>query len=188
MRSPLLATAATAVAISLAGPAATAHAADQGFYVGVGTGQAVTTDPVTAAGGTLFDEKSTPWRGFVGYRLGLIPILDFAVEGGYRSFGTASATVGGVASEYKTSGFDGALLAIFPLLGFDLFGKAGVLRYDLDRQWGASTASFSGTAPMFGVGAGFRVWRLGVRVEYEHFDVDQLKGLDAAMVSAVFRF
>ncbi|MCA3130693.1 MAG: outer membrane beta-barrel protein [Betaproteobacteria bacterium] len=175
-------------AITTAATTAAVHAADQGFYVGLGTGQMVTADYVTPGASALFDEKSTPWRGFVGYRLGLIPILDFALEGGYRSFGTAKATVGGVASEYKTSGFDGALLAIFPLLGFDLFGKAGVLRYDLDRNWGGNTSSFNGTAPMYGVGAGFRVWRVGVRVEYERFEVDQLKGLDGAMVSATFRF
>lgn len=167
---------------------AAAHAADQGFYVGLGTGQMVTSDPVAAGGGALLDERSTSWRGFAGYRLGLIPILDFAAEAGYRSFGSAKATVGGVDAEYKTSGFDGALFAIFPLLGFDLFGKAGVLRYDLDRNWGGSTSSFSGTAPMYGVGAGFRVWRLGVRVEYERFDIDQLKGLDGATLSATFRF
>lgn len=165
-----------------------ARAADQGFYAGLGTGQMVTTDYVVPGGNALFDEKSTPWRGFVGYRLGLLPILDFAAEAGYRSFGTASTTVGGVASEYKTKGFDGALLAIFPFLGADLFAKAGVLQYDLDRRWGASTASYSGTAPMFGVGVGFRVWRVGVRLEYERFDVDELKGLDGAMLSATFRF
>jgi hypothetical protein len=177
-----------ALTIATAATTATVHAADQGFYVGLGTGQMVTSDHVTPGANALFDEKSTPWRGFVGYRLGLIPIFDFALEGGYRSFGAAKATVGGIASEYKTSGFDGALLAIFPVLGFDLFGKAGVLRYDLDRTWGGSTTSYSGTAPMYGAGLGFRVWRLGVRLEYERFDIDQLRGLDGAMLSAVFRF
>lgn len=184
--SPIRLVCAACLALTALSPAV--QAADQGFYVGLGAGQTVISDNVTPAGSALFDEKSTSWRGFAGYRLGLIPILDFAVEGGYRTFGTANATVGGVAAEYKASGFDGALLAIFPFLGFDLFGKAGVLRYDLDRNWGGSTASFSGTAPMFGVGAGFRVWRLGVRLEYERFDVDQLKGLDGAMLSGTFRF
>jgi hypothetical protein len=41
---------------------------------------------------------------------------------------------------------------------------------------------------MYGVGVGFRVWRFGVRLEYERFDVDQLKGLDGAMLSGTFRF
>lgn len=188
MRIPSLSVLTVAAALTAPGFLPAAHAADQGFYAGLGTGQMVTTDYVVPGGNALFDEKSTPWRGFVGYRLGLIPILDFAAEAGYRSFGTASATVGGVASEYKTKGFDGALLAIFPFLGADLFAKAGVLQYDLDRRWGASTASYSGTAPMFGVGVGFRVWRVGVRLEYERFDVDELKGLDGAMLSATFRF
>lgn len=188
MRTPLLPALAATVCLAAASLPANVHAADQGFYVGLGTGQMVTTDYVEPAGRGLFDEKTTPWRGFVGYRFGLIPILDFALEGGYRSVGTASATVNGMASQYKIKGLDGAVLAIFPFLGVDVFGKAGVMRYDLDRTWGGITTSFSDTAPMYGVGAGFRVWRLGVRVEYERFNVDQLKGLDGAMVSATFRF
>jgi hypothetical protein len=188
MRASACSTLTAAAVLALSSFASVAHAADQGFYAGLGTGQMVTTDYVTPGGNGLFDEKSTPWRGFVGYRLGLIPLLDFAAEGGYRSFGSASATVGGVSSEYKTKGFDGALLAIFPFLGADVFAKVGVLQYDLDRRWGASTTSYSGTAPMYGVGVGFRVWRFGVRLEYERFDVDQLKGLDGAMLSGTFRF
>lgn len=188
MRTLIPTVLAASAALSLPGVPTSAHAADQGLYAGLGVGQMVTTDYVVPGGNGLFDEKSTAWRAFGGYRLGLIPILDFAAEAGYRSFGSASATIGGVPSEYKTKGFDAALLAIFPFLGADVFAKAGVLRYDLDRRWGASTTSYSGTAPLFGVGVGFRVWQLGVRLEYERFDVDELKGLDGAMLSATFRF
>jgi hypothetical protein len=188
MRTLIPTVLATAAALSLPGIPTAARAADQGLYAGLGTGQMVTTDYVVPGGNGLFDEKSTPWRAFAGYRLGLIPILDFAAEAGYRSFGSASATIGGVPAEYKTKGFDAALLAIFPFLGADVFAKVGVLQYDLDRRWGTSTTSFNGTAPMFGIGVGYRIWRVGVRLEYERFDVDELKGLDGAMLSATFRF
>lgn len=171
----------------MCGTAAT-HAADSGFYIGAGTGQQTTTDNPQQLGGQSFDESSTPWRAFAGYRLGLIPIFDFAAEIGYRDIGKASANVGGTNTEYQMTGADAALLVIFPILGFDIFGKGGVIQYDLDKSFNGATSNFSGTAPMYGAGVGFRFWRLGIRAEYEYLDIDELSSAHVGMVSATFRF
>ncbi len=168
--------------------AVSAQAADQGFYVGVGTGQAQVKDEPSQLGGQNFDESGTPYRVFGGYRLGAIPLFDFAAELGYRDLGDAEGTVGGTAAQYKIKGADASLLAIFPILGFDIFGKVGVMQFDLDKTFAGSTTGYSGTAPIYGVGAGFRLWRLGIRAEYERIDIDDLKSVDVGMVSVFFRF
>lgn len=173
---------------ALALAAASAQAADEGFYVGLGTGQAQIKDNPSELGGARFDESSTPGRIFAGYRLGAIPILDFAGEIGYRDLGDAEGTVNGVASRYTIKGPDAAVLAIFPILGFDIFGKVGVMHYDLDKTFAGTTTGSTGTTPIYGAGVGFRFWRLGVRAEYERIDLDKVDTVDVGMVSVYFRF
>lgn len=165
-----------------------AQAADEGFYVGLGTGQAQVKDEPSQFPGQGFNENSTPYRVFGGYRLGLIPILDFAAELGYRDLGEAEGNVAGTSAQYKIKGGDASLLAIFPILGFDLFGKVGLMQFDLDKTFAGATTGYSGTAPIYGVGAGFRIWRFGIRAEYERIDIDDLKSVDVGMLSATFRF
>jgi opacity protein-like surface antigen len=177
---------ACAAALATAMPAA--QAADGGLYAGLGMGRMTTTDYLPPARIDLFDETANQWRIFGGYRTGIVPILDFAAEVGYRNVGSASATINGNTAEYKTKGLDAAVLGIFPFLGADLFGKVGVMQYDLDRTVNGARSSFSGTAPLYGIGVGFRVWRVGVRLEYERFEVDELKLLSGATASVTFRF
>ena len=175
-------------AVALTFAAAAAQAADQGFYVGAGTGRAQIKDNPAQLGGASFDETGTSYRVFGGYRLGLIPILDFAGEVGYRDLGDAQGTVNGTAARYTVKGADATVLAILPFLGFDIFGKFGVLRYDLDKTIAGATTGGTGTAPIYGAGVGFRFWRLGIRAEYERIDIDKVDTVDVGMVSATFRF
>lgn len=175
-------------AVALVCTAAPAMAADQGFYAGAGTGTAMVEDRPAQLGGAKVDESSTPYRIFAGYRLGMIPILDFAAEVGYRNLGEARGSSGANSFNYKLKGADASALVIFPFLGFDFFGKAGVIQYDLDKTFNGATTGFSGTAPLYGAGVGFRFWRLGVRAEVERLNVDELKSQDVGMVSVFFRF
>jgi len=165
-----------------------ALAADSGFYAGIGAGQMTTTDYLPPARTELLDDTTNQWRVFGGYRLGIVPILDFAAEVGYRKLGPATLNINGNTAEYKTKGADASVLAIFPFLGADLFGRLGVMQYDLDRTVNGTRASFSGSAPLYGLGVGFRVWRLGVRLEYERLDMDEVKHIDGANLSVIYRF
>lgn len=165
-----------------------AQAADAGIYVGLGTGKALVEDNPSQAGGAKFDDTSTPYRAFIGYRLGFVPIFDFAAELGYRDLGKAEGSAGPLAASYRVKGPDASALVIFPFLGVDLFGKVGLMSYDLDKTIGGTTTGFSGTAPLYGVGVGFRVWRLGIRAEVERIDISDLKSQDVGMISATFRF
>jgi hypothetical protein len=172
-----------ALATAFALPAA--HAADSGFYLGGGLGTARQEGSFLNGN---FDKEDTAKRVFAGYRFGWLPILDIAAEAGYRDFGKPNTDFSGSRAEVRMTGFDAAALVILPILPIDLYGKAGVLRYDLDRSAGATTLNATGNAAFYGVGAGFRVWRVNIRAEYERFNVPELQRSDMFSVNAYFRF
>jgi hypothetical protein len=170
--------------------AGSAFAADSGLYLGVGAGQAQTSDQPPLTGGGTFDEASTSYRAFGGYRLGVLPFLDFAGELGYTDLGSASGTVGGTTAEYKTQGVDGAVLVIVPILFFDVYGRLGAMQYQLDKTFNGTTTSSKsdGTAGVYGVGVGFRFWNMGVRLEYNRIDIPEVNSVDVAGASVYFQF
>ena len=168
-----------------------ASAADGGLYIGGGVGQGrikdETADP--AGGGTItFDSKDTAYKGFAGYRFGALPIFDVAAEVGYVDFGNPAQTALGRDVDYKLRGATAAALLIFPLGPIDLIGKAGAIRWSSDKNIGGTDTSKTGTAGFVGAGIGLRVWRLGLRAEYEYYDIKNLKGAEMVSVSAIFQF
>jgi hypothetical protein len=67
-----------------------AHAGS-GVYLGAGVGQTTIKDD-TGAG--TFDAHDPSYKGFLGYRSNIIPIIDLAAEIAYTEFGKPSQTVG----------------------------------------------------------------------------------------------
>jgi len=169
----------------LAGPA---QAADSGFYLGAGAGQSQWKDNPSQTAGQEFSESSTAYRGFAGYRFGLIPLIDLAAELGYMNLGKADSTVGGTNTQYKAQGVDASLLVIFPITLFDLYGRLGAMSVKTDKTFNGATSSSSGTSEMYGLGVGFRLGKIGVRAEYDRVNVKDLKSLDVGMVSVYFQF
>ncbi|HJY76352.1 MAG TPA: outer membrane beta-barrel protein [Burkholderiales bacterium] len=168
-----------------------ASAADSGFYLGIGAGQGkIRDDPASPSGiGTVnFDAEDTSYKLFAGYRLGALPFLDFAFEGGYMDFGKPSQTFSGQRVEYKLHGFDAAGLAIFPLGPIDLYGKLGALSWSSDKTIGGSTASKTGSNAFYGVGVGLRLGALGLRAEYERFDIGDLDRVEMYSLNALIQF
>lgn len=183
--------AAAVVALALLAAPLVAGAADSGIYIGAGVGQGhirdQTADP--AGGGTIsFDAKEHAYKGFVGYRFGALPIFDVALEAGYTKFGNAAQTSLGQDINYKLHGATGAALLIFPLGPIDLIGKAGAIRWSVDKSIGGTDTSKTGTAGFVGAGVGMRVWKLGLRAEYEYFDVKNIHGAEMVSVSAILQF
>ncbi|HEY1290062.1 MAG TPA: outer membrane beta-barrel protein [Burkholderiales bacterium] len=168
-----------------------ASAADSGLYLGIGAGQGTIRDhPDNPNGiGTIsFDAEDTSYKLFAGYRLGALPFLDFAFEGSYIDFGKPSQTSSGQRVEYKLHGFDAAGLAIFPLGPVDLYGKLGALYWSSDKTLGGSTASKTGSNAFYGVGVGLRLGALGLRAEYERFDIGDLDRVEMYSLSALIKF
>jgi hypothetical protein len=178
----------TALGLASALLVITAQAAESGFYLGGAVGQAQVTDSPPQTGGQEVSETFTPYRAFAGYRIGAIPILDFAGEIGYSNLGTANGTTAGVTTQYKAQGADASVLVIFPVLLFDFYGRVGVMRYDLDKTFNGVTTNSSGSAGYYGAGVGVRVGPIGVRLEYDRIDNKDVNSFDVGMISIYYQF
>jgi hypothetical protein len=160
------------------------RAAD-GPYLGVGAGLATVRDEVDT--GTL-DSDDAAYRAFAGWRFDTIPVIDLAVEGAYTEFGKQSQTVGGQDVQFQLRGASVAGLLIFPLGPLDFYGKAGALSWISELRGPGSTRSSSGFDPFYGVGAGFYLWKLGFRAEYERFDIKDVDRVEMLSASVLFQF
>lgn len=169
------------VLVALALCISPARAADSGLYIGIGGGQAEFKDDAASA-------TSHTYKAFLGYRLKALPLLDFAAEGTYHYFGKGSHNALPQTSTYSMDAGSLAGLVILPIGPVDLFGKAGAIYSTLHRDVGGTSSSRTGSDPFYGAGVGFHVGSIGVRAEYEYFDVGNLKRMQAYTASVVIQF
>jgi hypothetical protein len=163
-------------------PVSAAHAG--GLYVGGGVGTAAIEDSAANPGGTAFDESDRAFKIFGGYRFDLLPIVSLSGEVGYRDLGKPNSA----AAEYKVNGFDYGALAGVGLGPVELFARVGGMQYNLDKTVGGAKTSFDGSAPVYGVGARFSLFGIGVRAEYEKIDIPELDNARMISVSAFYQF
>ena len=114
------------------------HAAD-GLYLGAGIGAASFKDDLES--GITFDEEDAAYKAFIGWRFDAVPVIDLAVEVAYTDFGKPSQGVNAQQFEIKLRGPSIAGLLILPLGPLDLYAKAGVIDYELDRTSAGTTRS-----------------------------------------------
>jgi OOP family OmpA-OmpF porin len=168
--------------VSLCGGAA-AYADDTGIYAGVSVGQSKTD--ISNGLDDVFDGKDTAFKIFGGYR-----ILDWVgVEAGYVDLGeiTQRGSQPGLSRfRLEEAGFDvfGVLYwNIAPVVPVDLFVKGGFIASQAHVRassiFGGFDETDNSTDLAYGVGAQFRLGKLGFRLEYEHFDFDTSSGFDA---------
>lgn len=163
-----------------------ARAAD-GLYLGGGIGVATFKDSLDTGG--TFDADDASYRVFAGWRFDLIPLIDVAVEAAYTDFGKPSQNVPPSGdARFKLHGVSAAGLLIFPLGPLDLYGKAGVIESRLERSAAGTTATSSGTSGFYGAGVGFYVWKLGIRAEYERYQIKDVDRVQMLSVNALFQF
>jgi len=172
-------------ATTLAGLAIAQSHAASGLYLGGGVGRATVRENTSAGS---FDADHAAWKGFVGYRFNMIPIIDLAAEAAYVDFGKPSQTVGSQRVETKLHGPSLAGLLIFPLGPFDLYGKGGVISWKAETTVAGMSASRSGTDGFYGVGAGFYIWKIGIRAEYERYQIKETDRVQLFSVNALFQF
>jgi hypothetical protein len=156
----------------------------EGLYLGAAIGKAGIKDNINTE---TFDSNDAAYKAFIGWRF-KVPIVDLAIEGAYTDFGKPSQTVGAQRVETKLHGPSLAGLAILPLGPIDLYGKAGAINWSADTTIGGSTTSKSGTDTFYGLGVGFTIWKLGLRAEYERFQVKDVDRVDLFSLSALFQF
>jgi len=160
------------------------RAAD-GLYLGAGAGVATVREGVN---GETLNADDVAYRGFAGWRFNAPPVIDLAVEGAYTDFGRPSQVVGGQNVQFKLKGASLAGLLILPLGPVDLYGKGGVMSWRSDFSNGGSTSSRSGTDPFYGAGVGFYFWKMGIRAEYERFQIKDVDRVQMFSVNALFQF
>jgi len=128
-------------------------------------------------------DNSTGWKIFGGFNSQSF----FSVEGGYRDLGTVETTVQGTTlTKYdsKTKGWDIQAMGRLQIAIVDLFGKAGAFFYNTQGDW----VDESGTAFIWGLGAGVHFGPIGVRLEWESMEVKNPDTLSMVSLGATFGF
>lgn len=173
MRNKLMLTM-TALALS-----ASASAADNGFYLGGSVGQAnVEIDRNLAR----VDDDDTGFKLIAGLR----PLDWLGVEASYVDFGKVEENN----QRAESDGFTAFVVGFLPLGPVDVFAKGGLINSDTSvvRTSGGKVFEQDGTELAYGVGAQFRFLSLGVRAEYERFDVDNVDDLNMFSIGVTYTF
>ena len=180
-------------AILLLLPFGIANAADSGFYIGGSIGQATLELP--ADPNFNFDENDTSWKLLAGYNFDL-GTFDIGVEAGYVNLGKPAIGDSTASVQFETVGFNAFGLAGFELGPVDLYAKAGFIYWDVEAQISGSgvPAPFqfsdteTGTDFGYGIGASWNVGKLGIRAEYEGYDVTDTDSVYMLSLGLVYRF
>lgn len=157
----------------------TAGAADNGIYLGAAVGES--TSDVNVGGILPSDDDDRAFKLMGGVR----PLDWLGIEVSYRDFGTVEHVQSLPFSSYRLEqrGVDAFAVFFREIAVFDLFAKAGVIRWDLDGEVAPDVppasridVSDDGTDFGWGIGAQVRLRSLAVRLEHERFEVDSFNG------------
>jgi hypothetical protein len=107
------------------------------------------------------------WKIFGGIRT----MKFLSVEGGYVHLGEVQNTVSLIDLSTKTTGWD--LFAVGNLTAgpIDVFGKAGILWWRSDAKIDEDPFDVTGTDFAWGLGAAMRFGGVGIRAEFERFEL-----------------
>lgn len=134
-----------------------------------------------------FDGSATSYKVYGGYRF----MKFFGVEGSYIDFGSPDDSVGGTDVKIDATGWDAFAVGVLPIGDhFEVFGKLGLLFWDTDIHiQGSGSDSDSGNDTVWGLGAAFIFGKhLGVRAEYELFNIEDTDDVSMFSVGAEWRF
>jgi hypothetical protein len=178
------------IAATLALGATAAHAQLPDAYVGAGVSRARLDD--IFGSGRDSNLNNTAWKAFVGVK----PLPFLGVEANYmdlgsesRRFGFAGFTDRGHVDAHAFSAFAVGFVPL-PLPIVDIFGKAGLARWNLNGHTDSSLFAIDdqGTDFAWGGGAQARFGALGLRLEYEQFNVRNTDGVKAVSLDVSWHF
>lgn len=142
--------------------------------------------------GIDFTDSSNATKLFAGWAFNRF----FAVQGDYVDFGESSGAVapsvtraGGTATS-DVQGFAPSIVGTIPLGPIELFGRVGVMFYDVSQNLtGGQLVDGSGSDMVWSAGIGLDIKdRLNLRLEYEEIDIEQLSRADAVWLNAAWKF
>jgi opacity protein-like surface antigen len=140
--------------------------------------------------GANFSGRATAYKLFGGFRI----FKFLGAEGGYVNFGAPKDSTGGVDLKADVTSWDLFGVVALPLTrGFEIFGKAGWVRWDtkvtLSGLTPSSTNSDHGYDFAYGAGVAFKLaGPLHLRFEYERFNISDLDKLHMASAGLDIRF
>ena len=157
--------------------------AGSGFYIGGSAGGATIEsdlDGITIPGlPTSIDEDDTAIKVFAGYNFDL-PTIDLAIEAGYVDFGEPDIDTNLGELTLDTTGINAWGIAAVNVGPVDIFGKLGLVSWEVDAELLGDSDSDDGTDIGYGLGVRFNLGAFQIRGEYELYDVDEV---DVSMLS-----
>lgn len=158
--------------------------AESGFYIGGSVGNATiegnVSDP-SLPSDFNFDESDFGWKAFGGYTFELLPVIDLGIEASYVNLGSPSIDLNVGSLSLDTTGFSAFGVAGVGLGPLHVFGKLGVISWDVDVDAFGESFSDDGSDTAYGVGVSFGLGPVDVRGEYEIFDISDVD--DVTMLS-----
>jgi len=171
-----------------------ARAAEHGFYLGAGVNRSE-IDAVARGPVRTLDFDETAWRAIAGIR----PLDFLAAELTYTDLGEENQW-GQARAEVTT--LSASVIGLLPLPFVDIYGKAGIVRWEVDGSAGDQCIgpggpcvlmllvprSDSGRDAIYGAGAQVKLKRMAIRFEYETFDIDDTEGAEVYTVGVTWTF
>ena len=155
--------------------------AQNGFYAGASVGQAT----IDACDGVInCDDEDTGWKIFGGWELN----PNIAFEAAYVDFGEISGSIGGSSVSAEVDGWSLAAKGMLPLNEqFGVFGKFGMIMWDVEGCGADSVFEDDGTELIFGLGAQYMFTdHFGIVGEWDWYDIDD--DVDLFSIGALYKF
>lgn len=140
--------------------------------------------------GLDFDADEDAKKIFAGWRFNRY----VAAQLDYVEFGESTGAINALNVTSDTKGFTPSIVGVLPLGPVEIFGRVGVIFYDVDFDVDAGLGSSqlvdsSGEDLVLGAGIGIDIFeRFLIRVEYEEIDIDELDDADSLWLTAAWKF
>ena len=170
----------TLPALILCTMASTAYA-ESGWYLGASLGNSEVGFQDTDTSSIDVDDSDTGFKITTGLKFTIL-----AAEASYIDFGK----IEGANSSIEVSGFDAFAVMSMGLGPVEAFGKLGGFVWDAEGEYSVDDAVSSfeddGFSPAIGLGVGFNLGDMGVKAEYEYFDIDEFDKISMLSVGVNF--
>lgn len=150
------------------------------LYLGGSVGSSFIETKPTAIGNEdlKIDKNGFAYKIFAGYKS---PKL-IGIEADYRNLGTVKDKLLGTEFKSNVKGFDIFVTGTLSFAFLEVFAKAGYFFWSSELKGGNISQKADDGDFVWGVGAGLGLGKLGVRAEWEMFNVGDLESL--SMLSA----
>ena len=158
-------------------------AGPMGIYYGGSVGQSFIQTKVGDIGekDLKLDGNDFAWKAYAGVRMA----PSFGIEGGFRQLGSVKSKKNDTTYLSKTSGYDLSAVGTISLGVIDVFAKGGAFWWDQEIEDRRGKDTIGGTNFTWGFGAAVHFGGLGVRADWERFELaefDQLSMLSVGVV------